>query len=644
MKLNFRSNIFFLSFLLFQIANLSLADDTSIPGQFIIIEHHPAEVMKIRDVEALEEATGKQLAVTDLSKIGVKVETEAALSRTKDIDICTKLRNHQRDIRRNNPHKIVRRVQCERNQIVTADINPNDSYYSLMWDMQRMSMTSVWDKSTGSKDLIVAVIDTGVDYNHPDLAANIWTNSREIPGNGIDDDGNGYIDDLHGANFVTGSGDPMDDNGHGTHCSGTIGAKGNNGLGIAGINWNIKIMGLKFLSSSGSGSTWGAVNALTYARLMKERGENIVLTSNSWGGGAFSQALADEIERSKVSGMLFVVAAGNATNNNDTNPTYPAGYPSDNIISVAAIGSDGTLASFSNYGASTVHLAAPGVQIPSTWPNNGYVYLSGTSMACPHVSGAAALLKAYSGGLTAAQIKSALLNGASANSNLTGKTITGAELNILGAMALVPSNPFMSTPVATPTPTFTPTNTPIPTATPIPPTPTPTSTPRAGNLTLRVVSDIGVGLGQVNLSITGPSNYSFSGQTSPDGNLTISSLVGGTYTVQYSKTGYSFSSPSIQIYVNGSTTSIISAILTSYSVQGFALDKISADPISAVSVKVYVNNALTQTLVTGVDGSVTVNLPYGSDYRLAFEQNGYYPKDVSGTVTGMVKRVAAMMQ
>ena len=217
---------------------------------------------------------------------------------------------------------------------------------------------------------------------------------------------------MHGYDFVNNDGDPMDDNGHGTHVSGTIGAVGNNALGVAGVNWLTQIMGLKFLGSNGSGPISAAVSALNYATMMRNSyGVNIRLTNNSWGGGAFSQALSDAITASGNAGMLFVAAAGNGASDIDATPYYPASYDLPNVIAVAATDSNDALASFSNYGASTVDLAAPGSSILSTYPNNTYVSMSGTSMAAPHVSGAAALAWSYAPGATYQQIRDAMFDG-----------------------------------------------------------------------------------------------------------------------------------------------------------------------------------------------------------------------------------------
>lgn len=312
--------------------------------------------------------------------------------------------------------------------------NPNDPRFPDLFGMNNVGQSGgvhdadidapeAWDLTIGSHNNVVGVIDTGIDYNHPDLAGNVWTNPGEIAGDGIDNDANGYIDDLHGYDFVNGDGDPLDDNGHGTHVPGTIGATGNNGVGVTGVNWQVQIMALKFLGSSGSGAISAAVSALNHATMMRNSlGVNIRLTSNSWGGGAFSQAMSDAIAASGNAGMLFVAAAGNNASNNDTTVSYPAGYDLPNVISVAATDQNDVLASFSNYGATTVDLAAPGVNILSTTRNNTYRSLSGTSMATPHVSGVAALAWSLNPSATYQQVRGALLTGVDLVPSLSGRT------------------------------------------------------------------------------------------------------------------------------------------------------------------------------------------------------------------------------
>lgn len=328
-----------------------------------------------------------------------------------------------------------------------SSVIPNDPDFGKTWAMlntgQRdpkgqegvagvdIDATLAWAVGTGSHDIVVAVIDTGVDYTHEDLKNNIYTNTKEIADNGIDDDGNGFIDDVRGWDFNQHDNDPMDDNRHGTHCSGTIGGEGNNGIGVSGVNWKVRILPIKFLSASGSGSLADAVESIKYATKM---GVNIM--SNSWGGGGFSQTMFDAIKEAKTKGILFVAAAGNEGSNNDTTPAYPATYNSENVISVAATDNRDQKASWSCYGQRTVHLAAPGVNVYSTVPMNKGKYdtFSGTSMACPHVAGAAALLWSLNKEMTFADIKSRLMTTVDPVRGLNKKTISGGRLNINNAI------------------------------------------------------------------------------------------------------------------------------------------------------------------------------------------------------------------
>lgn len=295
--------------------------------------------------------------------------------------------------------------------------------------------------NTGSSTVYIGIIDEGYMYMHEDLAANAGTNPGEVAGNGVDDDGNGYVDDVNGWDFDGNDSSVFDgvDDDHGTHCAGTIGGVGNNGVGVAGVSWNVKLMSGKFLGRRG-GTTANAIKAVDYFTDLKQRhGINLVATSNSWGGGGFSQGLYDAIERANQAGILFIAAAGNATNDNDANLSYPGSYNNSNIIAVASITNSGGLSSFSNYGATTVDLGAPGSGIYSTVPTrskgevvSAYATYSGTSMATPHVSGAAALYASSHPGATASQIKDAILNSTVATPSLSGKTVTGGRLNASG--------------------------------------------------------------------------------------------------------------------------------------------------------------------------------------------------------------------
>ncbi len=267
-----------------------------------------------------------------------------------------------------------------------------------------LGVQKAWELGRGSKKIVVAVIDTGIDYTHPDLRNNMWTNSGEIAGNNIDDDQNGYVDDVHGWNAAGKNGDPMDGNAHGTHCAGTIGAEHDNGQGVAGVMPQVSLMGVKFLSDNGSGTLADAVEAINYATHM-----NVDVMSNSWGGGGYSQVLFEAIKAAREKGIVFVAAAGNDSNNNDARSSYPASYQLDNVISVASHTAQDVLSSFSNFGRHSVHVAAPGSNILSTVPKGEYKVFSGTSMATPHVSGLIGLLFAQTGRLPLLELRERLM-------------------------------------------------------------------------------------------------------------------------------------------------------------------------------------------------------------------------------------------
>lgn len=283
-----------------------------------------------------------------------------------------------------------------------------------------------WAKTTGSDNVLVAVIDTGVDYNHPDLKDNMWVNPGEIPGDGIDNDGNGVVDDVYGFNAYANNGNPMDGHSHGTHCAGTIAAQGNNGTGITGVAWDAKVMAVKIFDDSGRTSSDAILRGIQYATKNGAR-----ITSNSWGGGGANQLIKEAFESSPA---FHVMAAGNDGRNVDRRANYPSGYDIPNSIAVAATDRNDKLAGFSNYGAKEVDLGAPGVDTYSTVPNGRYGYKSGTSMATPHVSGAAALLVAAEPDISNEELKSRLMDGADRISSLRGKTVSGGRLNIANSL------------------------------------------------------------------------------------------------------------------------------------------------------------------------------------------------------------------
>lgn len=332
---------------------------------------------------------------------------------------------------------------AEPNYIYTHDAVATDPYFTngSLWGMNGTygcGAFKAWAAGhTGSASVMVGVIDEGIQFDHPDLSGQIWTNPYD-PVDGIDNDGNGYIDDIHGWDFDGnnntiydgGTGGTLDD--HGSHVSGTIGAKAN-GAGVVGVNWNVTIISAKFLGSGG-GTTANAVKAVDYITNLKNIHPelNIVATNNSWGGGGLSTALGAAIERANTANILFVAAAGNSKQNNDTKANYPSNYTNANVIAVAAITSTGALASYSNYGAKNVDLGAPGSSIWSTTAYNLYESYSGTSMATPHVTGACALYASTHPGSTAAAIKAAILGSVTATTSLKGKCVTGGRLNVSG--------------------------------------------------------------------------------------------------------------------------------------------------------------------------------------------------------------------
>ncbi len=323
---------------------------------------------------------------------------------------------------------------AEPNFVGKVNVEPNDPDYPSLWGMNDSDDTDIdapegWDTKRNADDVVVSVIDTGVDYNHEDLSNNMWVNTDEANGTaGVDDDGNGYVDDVHGYDFVNSDSDPDDDNSHGSHCAGTIGAKGDNGTGVVGVAWNTNIMALKVADSGGSLTTADTVDGITYGT---DNGADVL--SNSYAFPSFSSSMKDAVQYAESNGVLFPAAAGNDSSDNDTDPVYPANYDVQNVISVAATDSSDELSSFSNYGDETVHLGAPGSSILSTTPGNNYGYKSGTSMATPHVSGVGTVLMSVYSSLSYTKIKEAIIQGGDYKSALSSYTISGNRLDLEGS-------------------------------------------------------------------------------------------------------------------------------------------------------------------------------------------------------------------
>jgi subtilisin family serine protease len=332
-----------------------------------------------------------------------------------------------------------------------ATLVPNDSRFvdGTLWGLKNSGQSgglpgadigaeAAWNVTTGSVNVVVAVIDSGIRHTHQDLAAQMWTNPGEVAGNGLDDDGDGYVDNVYGINAITGTGNPVDDNDHGTHCAGTIGAAANDGNPHVGVAWKVKLMVCKFLDANGSGATSDAIESINFA---VANGAKIL--NNSWGGGSYQQSLFDAIANARDQGVLFVAAAGNGGedgigDNNDASPFYPASYTLDNVISVAALDRSDNLASFSNYGQDSVHVGAPGVSIFSSTSgaDNEYKIFDGTSMATPHVSGVAALIRAKFPGISLSELRQRILLSTVPVPALSGKTQTGGRVNAFNALTM----------------------------------------------------------------------------------------------------------------------------------------------------------------------------------------------------------------
>lgn len=400
-----------------------------------------ADILTMINAQVVEEIKTEAMAVANARKGGETGElvlvksgmgTEAALERLRGIPEVE---------------------YAEPNWIYQHFATSNDPYFTngSLWGMSAggnqfgSGAATAWaGNKTGSNAVYIGIIDEGYMYTHEDIAANAGVNPGETAADGVDNDGNGLIDDVYGWDFAGNNSSVFDGTGddHGTHVAGTIGGVGGNSKGVAGVVWNVKLLGAKFLGNTG-GTSANAIKAVDYFTGLKNKGLNIVATNNSWGGGGFSQALKDAIDRAGAAGILFIAAAGNSGTNNDATASYPSGYTSANIIAVASITSTGSLSSFSQYGATTVDIGAPGSGIWSTVPvasgkgknatvGSGYASYNGTSMATPHVSGAAALYASLNPGATAAQIKAAILAQSLPTGSLSGKVVSNGRLNVAG--------------------------------------------------------------------------------------------------------------------------------------------------------------------------------------------------------------------
>jgi subtilisin family serine protease len=343
----------------------------------------------------------------------------------------------------------VRAAQPNYIRRIAESAPPNDPLWltGSLWGLNKVSAPAAWSAfGAGTNTVVIMSIDTGVDYTHPDLAPNMWVNPLEIPGNGVDDDGNGYIDDVHGIDLVNFDQDPRDDHGHGTHTMGTAAAAANNGIGVAGVAWNVKIAACKFLDHTGHGTDSAAAGCFDYLLRLKANGVNVRVSNNSWGKPRFGEpavVLRNAMDLAAEAGVLHVVAAGNAASNNDAAPVDPASFDSPDIIAVAASTETDGRWTLSNFGASSVDLAAPGANIRSTERTieGDYRTREGTSMATPHVAGAAALLFAHAPELTVAGARDAILGSVDPVPGWQGVVATGGRLNVYQAMLALASPP-----------------------------------------------------------------------------------------------------------------------------------------------------------------------------------------------------------
>ena len=652
----------FVALLLFTSTNIQAqALDNSRDPEFVV---SVPSVQRLRGIllvavdETLEKTPDLIPDITGESLGAVKVTIFDQNEDNADVrpDVCAELRKKERAERKEFAAGLralpPRVYSCAPNGLlsVSAPVTPNDSMFPLLWGMNQsndidMNMPEAWGLATGNSSVVIAVIDTGVDYTHPDLAVNMWRNPGETAGNGIDDDGNGVVDDVYGFNAITNGGDPKDDQGHGSHCAGTISGVGNNGTGVVGVNWNAKIMAVKFLGSNGNGNLFDAIESIDYVTNMKNRGVNVVLSSNSWGGGAFWSPLRDAIVRHSNAGLLFVAAAGNESTNSDVSPSYPGSYDVGNVVSVAAIDQNGALAYFSNYGATSVDIAAPGVMIQSTALNGGYQYMSGTSMAAPHISGALGLLIGRSPGLAMSQYINLLYQTGKPLASLSGKVASGKIADVYamlnGASPVTPTPaptptriPTPGPPTPTPAPTATPTITPTPTVTR---TPTATPTPKPYNVSGRVVDANGVGITGALVTFVSNRGQTIVAQSGAGGNYVIANLLGPTsYTASVSGAGKSFS-PYSGTLPEATTVNFV-AIDQSYTVSGQVVSP-TGQFLANIQVRLVESNVV---VITDSSGKFSFSLPRDSAYHIQLVSPSYdlYPSEMVGVMMGDVKRLA----
>jgi len=415
-----------------QAAANALADNAFVPGQ-LLVRFAPGTSL------ATASAVNSKLGATTAKSFGSLVPNLQLVQLKPGLSVSQALTQYQQQssVRYAQPNWISQIDGVKANSITKT---PNDPRYSEQWGWPKIDAPTAWGKSTGSHSVVVTDIDTGMDYNHEDLAANAWKNTEECKGKkGVDDDKNGYVDDCYGIDTINGDSDPIDDQGHGTHTAGTIGAVGNNGVGVTGMNWNVQVMPCKSHNSSGSGAVSSIIECFQYVKMEKvEYGYDIIATNNSYGSCPeacdYNPATKDAIAALVKPGVIMAFAAGNAARDNDARPNFPSNYDLPNIIGVAATDSNDGLAGFSQWGLRSVDVGAPGVSVLSTFPDDTYGSISGTSMATPHVAGLAALLHASDKKMNWWSIRNLIIAGGDKVSSLDGKTVSGRRINAAGSM------------------------------------------------------------------------------------------------------------------------------------------------------------------------------------------------------------------
>jgi thermitase len=391
----------------------------------------------------VSERTIRDLTASLNDRVEDSIESVAGLTAIDDLDDADALQTSAKYLAFPEVEYAEPNFEITLEDFASNPVRPTDPRFTDQWalanDGQRggkqgadISAMSAWSVTTGDDDIVIAVLDSGVDYNHSDLQHNMWTRPANVPM--FADDSAGTIQDLHGYNAIGNDADPMDENGHGTHCAGIIGAEGGNDIGITGVNWKVRIMPLKFMNAGGYGTTKDAVEAINYVIDRKNKGVNVKVISASWGSTMRSRSLEDVIRKAYEAGILFVAAAGNASTNNDRRPHYPSSFNVGNVISVAAMDRNDQLASFSNWGAKHVAIAAPGVDILSTWLGDEYEEKSGTSMATPVVAGVAALVAANEPKLSVDELRKRIVSSVDQIDALKSKVTSGGRINAAKAL------------------------------------------------------------------------------------------------------------------------------------------------------------------------------------------------------------------